>query len=86
MLANLKAAIAKAKAIAAGADMQALYGKLGGKSWLIVVFFAVTGFLLERAGKLTSSYAELATALSAFHIGRAIMQDRAERRDDDGKG
>jgi len=73
MIDRIKAAALKAWQ---SADLQALFNKLGGKSFLIVAFFALTGFWLEMHGKLTADYAGLATALSAFHIGRAIAQDK----------
>lgn len=56
-------------------DLQPTWGKLGGKSFIIVSFFAVTGFILAMKGKLTDSYAALATALSGFHVWRAVKQD-----------
>lgn len=73
----------KIKRVVTVIEMQPVYGKLGGKSWLIIVFFAVTGFILAWHNKLTDSYAALATALSGFHVGRAIYQDRFGGHDED---
>lgn len=55
---------------------QTIWSILGGRSFLIVTFFAVSGFILALHGKLTADYAGLATALAGWHIGRAISQDR----------
>lgn len=74
--------IEKAKRAFHAAEMQPIYGKLGGRSWLVIVFFAVTGFILAWHSRLTGAYAELATALSGFHVGRAIYQDRCGGHDD----
>lgn len=57
-------------------DLQPVWGKMGGKSFAVVLFFAITGFYLALKGKLTDSYAALATALSGFHVWRAIKQDQ----------
>jgi hypothetical protein len=52
-----------------------LMGSFGGRSFLVVVFFSVTGFYLELHGKLDANYAALATALAGFHIWRARSED-----------
>ena len=68
------------------ADIQPIFGKLGGRSWLLILFFALTAFWLEYHGKLTADYAAVITALSGFHVGRAVMQDyndRNKRNNDD---
>lgn len=57
------------------ASMQSLYGKLGGRSFILIAFFAVTGFFLARKGLLTDSYAALVTALAGFHVWRAVKDD-----------
>lgn len=70
------------KAALLSANMQAIYGRLGGRSFLVVVFFAATGFVLSLKGKLTPDYAALATALSGFHIYRAVSEDNHDHRND----
>lgn len=55
--------------------LRGLYDRFGGRSFLVVVFFSVTGFWLEMHGKLDASYAALATALSGFQIWRARGED-----------
>jgi hypothetical protein len=68
--------LAKIKQLLLSANMRALYNRLGGRSFLVVTFFAVTGFFLAWHAKLTSDYAALATALSGFHIWRARSEDQ----------
>lgn len=77
------ALISKLKSLAAKLSLLPIYARLGGRSFLIVAFFAITGFLLERDGKLTDSYAALATALSGFHIWRATCQDKCSDKKDE---
>ena len=67
------------RALWAALDLQPLLAKLGGRSYLLVTFFAVTGFWLEWHGKLTADYAGLVTALSGFHVWRSVMQDRTPK-------
>jgi len=67
------------------ADVQPVYAKLGGRSWLLIVFFAISAFILEWHGKLTADFAAVITALSGVHAGRAIMQDYHERHSQDDK-
>ena len=77
MIAQLKAKIsALAQFAATNADLQKLFNRMGGQSFCVVAFFAATGFVLAKEGKLTDSYAALATSLSAFHIWRAVKQDQ----------
>jgi hypothetical protein len=73
---------AKTRAIAAwgSASMMPIYDKLGGRSWILVGFFALAATVLAWYGKLTDSYAAVITALSGFHIGRAIAQDYHDRK------
>lgn len=56
-------------------SLRGLYDRLGGRSFLVVTFFSVSGFYLAYHGKLTDSYAALATALTGFHIWRARSED-----------
>lgn len=60
--------------------MVRVYGWLGGRSFLLIVFFAVTGFILALRGELTVHYVELITALSGFHITRTIASDHFEAK------
>lgn len=57
-------------------DLRPVWARVGGRSFALTVFFAITGFILALTGKLTPEYAGLVTALQGFHVGRAIMQDR----------
>lgn len=66
----------KVRTFSTKANLVTVYGKMGGRSWLLISFFAGTAFYLELHGKLTSDYAGTISALSAFHITRAIMSDR----------
>lgn len=58
------------------------FWRLGGRSFLLIVFFAVTGFFLATRGRLTGHYVELVAALSGFHVSRAIAEDRSARKKD----
>jgi len=77
MIARIKAAISKV------ADLQTWTNRLGGRSYALIVFFAVTAFLLALGGRLTDSYAMVITALSGFHVCRTIASDHFEDRDKD---
>ena len=70
-----KSKLNRLQRIWAATNLQAIYWRLGGRSWLLIVFFAVTAFALAWRGKLTADYAAVITALSGFHIGRAIASD-----------
>jgi hypothetical protein len=61
-------------------DLQPIYGKLGGKSWILVIFFALTAFYLALHNELTGAYAATISSLSGFHVGRAIASDYHDRR------
>jgi hypothetical protein len=65
----------RVKAILAKANLRPILGRLGGRSFLVVAFFAITGFWLEKHGKLEPSYAALASSLTGFHIWRARNED-----------
>lgn len=65
----------KLKKIYTELDLQSLYAKMGGRSFLVIVFFAITAFILAWYNRLSPEYAICITALSGFHIGRSIMQD-----------
>ena len=67
--------LAKIKSLLGRADLHVLWAKLGGRTFVIVGFLAVTGFILAWYGKLTYNYAALATSLSGFHVYRAIKED-----------
>ncbi|MGH7745644.1 MAG: hypothetical protein ACREQ5_12775 [Candidatus Dormibacteria bacterium] len=69
-------AIQAVKEIFTNFSARGLCGWLGGRSFLIVVFFSVTGFWLADHGKLSGSYAALASALTGFHIVRAVGEDK----------
>jgi len=57
------------------AAKSAVQSRFSSRSFLIVVFFSITGFWLEAHGKLSPNYAALATALTGFHIWRARGED-----------
>lgn len=65
----------KLKTIYAELDFQSLYAKFGGRSFLVIVFFAITAFILAWYNKLSPEYAVCITALSGFHVCRSVMQD-----------
>lgn len=77
--------LAKIKSLLGRADLHILWAKLGGRSFVIVSFLSVTGFILAWYDKLTDSYAALATALSGFHIYRAVKEDNRDRDHHDDK-
>lgn len=56
-------------------SLRPIYGKLGGRTFIIISFFSVTGFILAWHGKLNDAYAALATAVSGFHVWRARGED-----------
>lgn len=63
-----------------------IYGWLGGRHFVLCVFFAVTAAWFEWRGKLTADYAAAITAISGFAVWRAVSEDRKEEkrgRDDD---
>lgn len=62
-------------------DLCWLWARLGGRSFLLIVFFAVTGFILALRGLLTAHYVELITALSGFHVARTVASDHFESRE-----
>lgn len=57
------------------------FWRFGGRSFLLIVFFAVTGFVLAMHGLLTAQYVAMVTALSGFHVTRSIAEDRAAKKD-----
>ena len=67
--------IAKLQAFVHWVTLRGMYDRLGGRSFLVVAFFSVTGFWLQTHGKLDANYAALATALTGFHIWRARGED-----------
>lgn len=56
-------------------NLRPVYNRLGGRSFLVVIFFAITGFWLAWNLKLTHDYVALVTALSGFHVWRATRED-----------
>lgn len=69
----------KLKTIYSELDLQSLYAKLGGRSFLVIVFFAATAFILAWYNKLSPEYSVCITALSGWHCGRAVFQDYHDR-------
>ena len=74
--------LSKLKGIWTKLDAKPVYQKLGGRSWILISFFALTAFYLEYVGKLTGSYAAVISSLSGFHVGRSIATDYHERKMD----
>lgn len=72
--------LALIKQVWTAVDFQPFYGKIGGRSFILIVFFALTAFWLAKHGLLTGAYAAVISALSGFHVCRAIASDYCERR------
>lgn len=71
----------KLKALARLSEFpRAVYGSLGGRHWMLCVFFSVTGAYFEWHGKLEPSYAALVTAIAGFAVWRAVSEDRKEEK------
>ena len=77
--------LAKIKSLLGRVDLHVLWAKLGGRTFVIVGFLAVTGFILAWYNKLTDSYAALAASLSGFHAWRSIKEDDHDRDHHDDK-
>ncbi|MGH9685301.1 MAG: hypothetical protein ACRD4S_17025 [Candidatus Acidiferrales bacterium] len=59
---------------------RAILGALGGRHFVLCVFFSVTAFYLAVHGKLTADYAAAITAISGFTAWRAVSEDRNDER------
>jgi len=73
--------LAKLKAVLSAP--RAIYGALGGRHYILCVFFAVTSAYFEWKGKLEPSYAAAITAIAGFAVWRAVSEDRMQEHNDD---
>lgn len=67
-------------------DFQNVTNRLGGRSYTLIMFFAITAFWLALHSKLTADYAAVITALSGFHVARTIASDHYGDDDNNGNG